>query len=211
MEINHGEYSPDPSEFNCSDNPTGQTSVAVLFNQTDPEYFTYQHSYVAILLVGAFFGISLNSILLIHLTYELFKEPRALGFMMVQLSFAHLMVSVFCLLGDGIWNATVQWYGGDALCRSMKYLQMFSLYSTTLLLTGMSIEACITVSFPLTKSSRPSTLHRARISSAVYWSLAALSSIPQAVIFHVKKAPVCEEFYQCVTHGSYIRFEFATR
>ncbi|OQV24850.1 putative Gonadotropin-releasing hormone receptor [Hypsibius exemplaris] len=201
MEIDHGEY---PSELNCSDNPAGHTSVAALFNQTDPEYLIYQYSYVAILLVGASFGISLNSILLVHLIYRLNKEPRALEFMIIQLSFSHLMVSIFCLLGDGIWNATVQWYGGDALCRTMKYLQMFSLYSATLLLTGMSIEGCITVTFPLTKSSRPDTLHRVRIASAVCWSLAALGSIPQAVIFHVKKAPVCEEFYQCVTHGSYI-------
>ena len=34
------------------------------------------------------------------------------------------MVAVFCLLADGIWNITVRWYGGDILCRVIKYIQM---------------------------------------------------------------------------------------
>ena len=34
------------------------------------------------------------------------------------------MVAVFCLLADGIWNITVRWYGGNILCRVIKYLQM---------------------------------------------------------------------------------------
>ena len=43
-----------------------------------------------------------------------------------QLSIADIFVAFFCILGDAIWNVTIQWNGGDALCRFYKYMQMFS-------------------------------------------------------------------------------------
>ena len=94
-----------------------------------------------------------------------------------------------------------------------------------MILTGMTVERCINITYPLSLSRPDTALFRSRIISVAVWVLAAICSIPQvgahsttdthmneasaisrahskyllyqqAIIFHVEKAPTCADFYQ---------------
>jgi hypothetical protein len=57
-----------------------------------------------------------------------------------------------------------------------------SLYSSTMILTGMTVERCITLTHPLTMSRPQSAMYRAKLISLAVWLLASLCSIPQVNI-----------------------------
>ncbi|XP_055357894.1 gonadotropin-releasing hormone receptor-like isoform X2 [Paramacrobiotus metropolitanus] len=189
------------ASLNCTMNSS--TEVLMFLNQSDPGYLVQRYNYISILLILAGFGVVLNASMIAFLLKNAMYRHSALSVLLLQLFVANLLVSVFCLLADGIWNITVQWLGGDFLCRIIKFFQMFSLYATTLILTGMSIETCITVTFPLSKSNKSESQSRVKVISGFAWLAASLCSVPQAVIFHTERAPICAKFYQCVTHGFY--------
>ncbi|XP_055345206.1 gonadotropin-releasing hormone receptor-like [Paramacrobiotus metropolitanus] len=187
--------------LNCTTNSSAD--VLMFLNQSDPGYLTQRYNYISILLSLACFGVVLNASMIALLLKSALYRHSTLSILSMQLFAANLLVSVFCLLADGIWNITVQWLGGDFLCRIIKFCQMFSLYAANLILTGMSIETCITVTFPLSKSSKVESRSRVKAISGFAWIVSSLCSVPQAVIFHTERAPICAEFYQCVTHGFY--------
>ncbi|XP_055344488.1 gonadotropin-releasing hormone receptor-like [Paramacrobiotus metropolitanus] len=189
------------ARLNCTRNSSAD--VLMFLNRSDPGYLTQRYHYISILLVLAGFGVVLNASMIALLLKSAIYRHSTLSILLLQLFVANLMVSVFCLLADGIWNITVQWMGGDLLCRVIKFCQMFSLYATTLILTGMSIETCITVTFPLSKSSKSESQSRVKVITGFAWLVSSMCSVPQAVIFHTDRAPICAKFYQCVTHGFY--------
>ncbi|XP_055353604.1 gonadotropin-releasing hormone receptor-like [Paramacrobiotus metropolitanus] len=189
------------ARLNCTVNSS--VDVLMFVDQSDPGYLTQRYNHISILLVLAGFGVVLNASMIAILLKSALYRHSTLSILLLQLFAANLLVSVFCLLADGIWNITVQWLGGDFLCRIIKFCQMFSLYATNLILTGISIETCITVTFPLSKSSRAESQSRVKIISGFTWVVSSLCSVPQAVIFHAERAPICAKFYQCVTHGFY--------
>ncbi|XP_055348744.1 gonadotropin-releasing hormone receptor-like [Paramacrobiotus metropolitanus] len=199
------DYSAEDAAFynrlNCTAN--NSADVLMFLNQSDPGYLAQRYSYIIILLVLAGFGVALNAGMIALLLKSVIYRHSTLSSLLLQLFVANLMVPVFCLLADGIWNITVQWLGGDLLCPAIKFCQMFSLYASTLILTGMSIETCITVTFPLSKSSHSESLSRVKVISGFVWLVSSMFSVPQAVIFHTDRAPICTKFYQCVTHGFY--------
>ncbi|XP_055348738.1 adipokinetic hormone/corazonin-related peptide receptor variant I-like [Paramacrobiotus metropolitanus] len=189
------------ARLNCTINSSAD--VLGFVDQSDPGYLTRRYNHISILLILAGFGVVLNASMIAILLKSPMYRHSTLSVLLMQLFAANLLVSVFCLLADGIWNITVQWLGGDFLCRIIKFCQMFSLYATNLILTGMSIETCITVTFPLTKSSKVESQSRVKIIGGSAWIVSALCSVPQAVIFHTERAPICARFHQCVTHGFY--------
>ncbi|XP_055345208.1 gonadotropin-releasing hormone receptor-like isoform X2 [Paramacrobiotus metropolitanus] len=191
------------ARLNCTTNSSAD--VLMFVNQSDPGYLAQRYNYISILLILAGFGVVLNASMIALLLKGALYRHSTLSILSMQLFAANLLVSVFCLLADGIWNITMQWFGGDFLCRIIKFCQMFSLYATNLILTGMSIETCITVTFPLSKSSKVESQSRVKVISGFAWIVSSVCSVPQAVIFHTERAPICVKFYQCVTHGFYSR------
>ncbi|GAV02594.1 hypothetical protein RvY_13137-2 [Ramazzottius varieornatus] len=179
------------------------TIVLLFLNATNPDYFRHRTNDIIILFSLAVLGVVLNLCMAWSLMHKATYKQSANGLLALQLSFADLLVALFCLTSDGIWNVTMQWLAGNLVCRFVKYMQMFSQYATTLMLTGMTVERCITVTFPISRCSKEATMKRAKYISIFGWVFAGVCSIPQAVIFHVERAPICVDFFQCVTHGFY--------
>ncbi|GAB0094241.1 gonadotropin-releasing hormone receptor [Sergentomyia squamirostris] len=121
--------------------------------------------------------------------------------LITHLSVADLLVSCFCIVGEAAWSYTVQWQSTDFLCRSVKYLQMFSLYLSTYVLLLIGIDRWMALKHPM-KSFRIDI--RWRI-VAIYL-ISFIFSLPQFFIFSVQRGPFLEDFYQCVTHGAYDAF-----
>ncbi|KAF8792205.1 Gonadotropin-releasing hormone receptor like protein [Argiope bruennichi] len=120
--------------------------------------------------------------------------------LLVHLSVSDLFVTTFCIIGEGFWTLSVEWYGGDILCKIFKFLQMFSLYLSTFVLVVIGFDRLCAVKFPMRRIKARMQVHRA-VTGA--WVLSAVLSAPQAVIFRVAKGPFIEDFYQCVTYGFY--------
>ncbi|XP_041373792.1 gonadotropin-releasing hormone receptor-like isoform X2 [Gigantopelta aegis] len=150
---------------------------------------------------GAMFVISFvgNVATLIQM-YRMRRRKSTINTLIVNLALADLLVTFFCIAGEAAWAATVQWYGGDLVCKSVKYMQVFALYLSTYITVAISLDRCIAILDPMRRNG--ATL-RVRTMILLAWGFSALFSIPQAVIFNVRRGPFEEEFYQCVTFGSY--------
>ncbi|XP_055345632.1 gonadotropin-releasing hormone II receptor-like [Paramacrobiotus metropolitanus] len=169
----------------------------------DPEYHATRPYIIGALLTLGAVGLISNVLVIVFLAGHGRFRTSGLSALMLQLAIADVMVSLFCLLVDGVWNVTVAWLGGEVLCRFMKFVQMLSLYASTMILTGMTVERCVTVIYPLSRCQPHIAMQRARTVSIVVWFFAIVFSTPQMLIFRVERAPICVDFYQCVTYGSY--------
>ncbi|XP_043669889.1 gonadotropin-releasing hormone receptor isoform X2 [Vespula pensylvanica] len=94
--------------------------------------------------------------------------------LLLHLSVADLLVTIFCIGGEAVWNYTVQWIWG--------------------------VDRFVAVRYPMKNLS---TTHRFLRFVVFAWVLSILLATPQIVIFHVAYGPFVEEFTQCVTHGFY--------
>ncbi|XP_064609272.1 gonadotropin-releasing hormone receptor-like [Liolophura sinensis] len=128
------------------------------------------------------------------------KRRSTINKLKLQLAAADLIVTFFCILVEAIWASTVQWKAGNAMCKIVKYMQIFGLYLSTYITVIISLDRCCAILDPMSRTKSP---RRVRMMIIVSWVLSAFFSLPQAVIFHVKRGPFKQEFYQCVTHGSY--------
>lgn len=117
-----------------------------------------------------------------------------------HLSVADLFVTFACITTESVWTFTVQWLGGNFLCKFLKYLQLFSLHLSTFILVLIGLDRYYAVKYPMRRSD---IQKRIGYGIAFVYFLSGLFSIPQLLVFHVLKGPFPEEFYQCVTYGLY--------
>lgn len=100
--------------------------------------------------------------------------------LILQLSVADLLVTIFCLAGEAAWSYTVAWLAGNFACKLFKFLQMFSLYLSTFVLVLIGVDRFVAVRYPMKNLSTGS---RGTISLIVVWVLSAFLSIPQVKSF----------------------------
>ncbi|XP_054711175.1 gonadotropin-releasing hormone receptor-like [Uloborus diversus] len=120
--------------------------------------------------------------------------------LLLQLTVADLLVTIFCILAEAIWTLSVQWYGGNFLCKAVKFVQMFSLYLSTFILVLIGFDRLCAVRFPM---RRAHARHHVKRGIIFVWALSAAFSLPQVFVFSVMRGPFQEEFYQCVTYAFY--------
>ncbi|KAL7833035.1 hypothetical protein SRHO_G00300530 [Serrasalmus rhombeus] len=120
------------------------------------------------------------------------RGTSRMHFFMKHLSIADLVVAVFQVLPQLIWDITFRFYGPDALCRLVKYLQVVGMFASTYVLVLMSVDRCLAVWRPL----RALRHHRAeRTYVLASWALSLVLSAPQACIFSLKE--VGDGVYDC--------------
>ncbi|ESP05621.1 hypothetical protein LOTGIDRAFT_103088 [Lottia gigantea] len=132
--------------------------------------------------------------------YRMRHRKSTINTLIVNLAIGDLFIVCFCFPVEGIWAATVQWYGGTAMCKIIKFIQVFSLYLSTYVTVAIGLDRCVAILDPMRRKSAPT---RVRTMIMLAWFFSALFSIPQAIIFNVRRGPFKEDFYQCVTMGSY--------
>ncbi|XP_006132871.1 oxytocin receptor [Pelodiscus sinensis] len=118
-------------------------------------------------------------LLAIHTTRH--KHSRMYYFMK-HLSIADLVVAIFQVLPQLIWDITFRFYGPDFLCRLVKYLQVVGMFASTYMLLLMSLDRCLAICQPLRSLHRRSD----RVSVLLTWLLCLLVSIPQIHIFSLR-------------------------
>ncbi|XP_072746472.1 corazonin receptor isoform X2 [Anoplolepis gracilipes] len=138
--------------------------------------------------------------------YSITKNRRrqrgcsAIYTLILHLSVADLLVTVFCLAGDAIWSYNVAWVWGNVACKIFKFLQMFSLYLSTFVLVLIGVDRFVAVRYPMKGLNTSQKCSRFVL---LAWALSFVLATPQVIIFRVAQGPFIEEFPQCVTHGFY--------
>lgn len=103
----------------------------------------------------------------------------AVYLLIFHLSFADLLVTMFCTLGDAIWLYTVQWLAGNFMCKIVKYFQMFSLYLSTYVLVLIGIDRWIAVKYPMKSLQMGKRCYHFL---TIGYTLSAIFSLPQVSI-----------------------------
>ncbi|XP_049792301.1 gonadotropin-releasing hormone receptor-like [Schistocerca nitens] len=154
----------------------------------------------AVLLALAVLSLLGNAATIASIRRRPARQPSAVYALILHLSAADLLVTVFCIAGEAAWSYAVQWLAGNAACKLFKFAQVFSLYLSTFILVLIGIDRFVAVRYPMRALGTAKRLSRL---IAFVWVLSALLSVPQMVIFHVERGPFCELFLQCVTYGFY--------
>lgn len=95
----------------------------------------------------------------------------------LQLAFADLVASLFCLLLNGIWKVTGQFYPSEIFCKLFKYFQKFGLSATTFLIVAIGLDRCFAVIAPIKFHIQLRVIMKFMSISA--WLLALIYSLPQ--------------------------------
>ncbi|XP_061583272.1 oxytocin receptor b isoform X2 [Cololabis saira] len=114
-------------------------------------------------------------------------------YFMKHLSIADLVVAIFQVLPQLIWDITFRFYGPDFLCRLVKYLQVVGMFASTYMLVLMSIDRCLAICQPLRSVHKGKGKDRFCVIAS--WMLSLAFSTPQAYIFSLKE--VGSGVYDC--------------
>ena len=93
-----------------------------------------------------------------------------------NLAVSDLTVTFFCNVTEAVWASTVQWYGGTATCKIVKYVQLLGLYESTFTIVVIGLDRCLAVMDPM---ARWNARRRVRVMIAASWVLSATLSLPQ--------------------------------
>nr|Q90334.1 RecName: Full=Isotocin receptor; Short=ITR [Catostomus commersonii]CAA61050.1 isotocin receptor [Catostomus commersonii] len=137
---------------------------------------------VTVLALVLFLALAGNLCVLIAIYTAKHTQSR-MYYLMKHLSIADLVVAVFQVLPQLIWDITFRFYGPDFLCRLVKYLQTVGMFASTYMLVLMSIDRCIAICQPLR------SLHKRkdRCYVIVSWALSLVFSVPQVYIFSLRE------------------------
>uniref|UniRef100_A0A8C5WPR8 Oxytocin receptor n=1 Tax=Laticauda laticaudata TaxID=8630 RepID=A0A8C5WPR8_LATLA len=136
---------------------------------------------VAVLCLIFFLALTGNLCVLLAIYTTRHKHSR-MYFFMKHLSIADLVVALFQVLPQLIWDITFRFKGPDYLCRLIKYLQVVGMFASTYMLLLMSLDRCLAICQPLRSLHRRSD----RLSVLLTWVVCLLFSIPQLQIFSMK-------------------------
>ncbi|XP_032268107.1 oxytocin receptor [Halichoerus grypus] len=145
---------------------------------------------VAVLCLILFLALSGNACVLLALRTTRHKHSR-LFFFMKHLSIADLVVAVFQVLPQLLWDITFRFYGPDLLCRLVKYLQVVGMFASTYLLLLMSLDRCLAICQPLRTLRRRAD----RLAVLATWLGCLVASAPQVHIFSLRE--VADGVFDC--------------
>ncbi|CAG06809.1 unnamed protein product, partial [Tetraodon nigroviridis] len=145
---------------------------------------------VTVLALILFLALAGNLCVLLAIHTTKHNQSR-MYYLMKHLSIADLVVAIFQVLPQLIWDITFRFYGPDILCRLVKYLQVVGMFASTYMLVLMSVDRCLAICQPLR------SLHRRkdRIYVVFSWALSLVFSVPQMFIFSLRE--VGSGVYDC--------------
>ncbi|OXA54704.1 gonadotropin-releasing hormone receptor [Folsomia candida] len=119
-----------------------------------------------------------------------------------HLCIADLLVTFTCMLMEILWRVTIQWYGGNLLCKGCQFLQAFSQYLSSLVVTGITVDKYFAIVYPF-KLARAE--ERAKLMGGIAWVAATVCALPQIAIYNVAPHPNFPNFQQCVAASFVLR------
>ncbi|KAL2103941.1 hypothetical protein ACEWY4_000809 [Coilia grayii] len=110
------------------------------------------------------------------------KHHAPMHLFMVNLCIADLVVAFFQVLPQLVWDITERFQGPDALCRSVKYLQIVGMFASSYMIVAMTVDRHYAICCPL-QAYRGGAPSRWNTPIMVAWGLSLVLSLPQVFIF----------------------------
>ncbi|XP_034022260.1 isotocin receptor-like [Thalassophryne amazonica] len=190
MEIK-AQYESWPQNVSWSDsshpNGTGFGNITANPSRRNEEVAKVEVTVLVLVLLLALTG-NLCVLWAIHSTKH---SHSRMYYFMKHLSIADLVVAIFQVLPQLIWDITFRFYGPDFLCRLIKYLQVVGMFASTYMLVLMSVDRCLAICQPL----RSVRKRHDRLCVMASWTLSLTFSTPQVYIFSMKE--VEEGVFDC--------------
>ncbi|XP_033750572.1 gonadotropin-releasing hormone receptor-like isoform X2 [Pecten maximus] len=186
--------------FNYSEADDSTNNAGIQTTTTSPPVFNDAYM-VETIVLSALFLISFigNTATLIQM-YRMRKRRSTINTLIVNLAIADLIVAFFCMAAEAFWTVTIQFLAGNAMCKILRYIQVFGFLLSTYITVVISLDRCCVILDPISRNKAP---QRVRFMVGVSWLLSALFSVPQLFVFSVLRGPFKEDFYQCVDIASY--------
>ncbi|KAF1390526.1 hypothetical protein PFLUV_G00058970 [Perca fluviatilis] len=125
------------------------------------------------------------------------KHNAPMHVFMVNLCVADLVVALFQVLPQLIWDITERFQGPDFLCRSIKYLQIVGMFASSYMIVAMTVDRHQAICCPL-QAYRGGAMSCWNTPVMVAWGLALVLSIPQVFIF--SRSEVASGEFECWGH-----------
>ncbi|XP_062872273.1 vasopressin V2 receptor [Trichomycterus rosablanca] len=125
------------------------------------------------------------------------KHHAPMHLFMINLCVADLVVALFQVLPQLLWDITERFQGPDALCRAIKYLQIVGMFASSYMIVAMTVDRHYAICCPL-QAYRGGKLSRWNTPIMVAWGLALLLSLPQVFIF--SRSEVNPGEFECWGH-----------
>ncbi|NP_001265801.1 vasopressin V2 receptor-like [Oryzias latipes] len=122
------------------------------------------------------------------------KRHSPLHQFMLNLCVADLVVALFQVLPQLVWDAKGRFPGPDFLCRLVKYLQVLGMFASSYMIVAMTVDRHYAICCPL-QAHRSWATKRWNTPIAVAWGLSLLLSLPQVFIF--SRSEVAPGVYEC--------------
>lgn len=136
-----------------------------------------------------------NGIVLIVLLTQ-HKKLSRMNLMIIHLCMADLSVAFFNVLPQMAWDITYRFVGGDFLCRTVKYLQVVTMYASAYVLIMTAVDRYLAICHPLTVHTW--THRKMHLLVALAWVLSLVFALPQLVIFSYREMyPLGSGIYDC--------------
>ncbi|XP_036912801.1 vasopressin V2 receptor isoform X2 [Sturnira hondurensis] len=116
-----------------------------------------------------------------------------------HLCLADLAVALFQVLPQLAWDATDRFQGPDALCRTIKYLQMVGMYASSYMILAMTLDRHRAICHPMLAHRHGGGAHWNRPVLAA-WAFSLLFSLPQLFIFAQREVGAGSGVFDCWGH-----------
>ncbi|KAI4874375.1 hypothetical protein NFI96_017461, partial [Prochilodus magdalenae] len=116
---------------------------------------------------------------------------------MVNLCVADLVVAFFQVLPQLVWDITGRFQGPDALCRTVKYMQIVGMFASSYMIVAMTVDRHYAICCPL-QAYRGGAVSCWNTPIFVAWGLALVLSLPQVFIF--SRSEVAPGEFECWGH-----------
>ena len=160
-------------------------------NKRDENLAIMEVTVLAIIFVSIVIG---NMCVLIALAVRRFKMSRMYYFLL-HLVISDIMTGCFTVMPQLAWDITHRFNGGNVLCKSVKFLQLFGPYLSSYILVVTALDRYQAICHPLTNCQW--TSRKSKLMITVAWIISILCSLPQAFIFSYQEVPNTAGVYDC--------------
>lgn len=148
-----------------------------LFDWETPTFTTAaRFRVVATLVLFVFAAVSNLSVLLSVTRGRGRRLASHLRPLIASLASADLVMTFVVMPLDAVWNVTVQWYAGDAMCKLMCFLKLFAMHSAAFILVVVSLDRHHAILHPLDTLDAGRRNRRMLLTA---WILSLLLASPQ--------------------------------
>lgn len=168
-------------------------------NGSDPFARNEEVAKIEILVLSVTFVVAVAGNVSVLLAMRHTKKKMSRMHLFIRhLSLADLVVAFFQVLPQLCWEVTFRFSGPDALCRTVKHLQVMGMFASTYMMVMMTVDRYIAICHPLKTLQQPT--QRAYIMIVSTWVCSLVLSTPQYFIFSLSEIQNGSDVYDCWAH-----------